>query len=208
MKRGKWIACLLLVWLSAGNASTPLDSSAADSSSQAVASQTNASKLPEDVSAYASLPIANGQICVAGVKTDDDGMNQKPVVYLAQPHGGFAWNVSLPLPTNTYQARATHCIAAQQVLLVLVQGDTQSEQSLSQTLLQVVELDRRTGKLIATKGVSVPNVTSAYTEWVEKDADNFSLASKKLVIKGQYALLSNRDQPSAFTVQMSQDLNP
>lgn len=208
MKHGKWIACLLLVWLSASNASTPSDLSAADSSSQAVASQTGALKLPEDVSAYASMPTASGQICVAGAKTDDDGMNQKPVVYLAQNHGGLAWNVFLPLPTDTYQARATHCIATEQVLFVLVQGDTQSEQSLSQTLLQVVELDRKTGKLIATKSVSVPNVTSAYTEWVEKDADNFSLASKKLVIKGQYALLSNRDQSSAFSVQMSQDLNP
>lgn len=164
--------------------------------------------LPPSVDIYAKTDIGSGQRCMTGARADDDGMNGKPVAYLGNSRGAMAWHVTLPLPSNTYQARATHCAGTPSTLYVLVQGDTQSEQSLSQTLLEVVAINRSTGVVTASKPVDVPNIKATHTTWVEAGSSHFLARGGNLVITGKYALLSDRDKPLDFSLQVAQGLNP
>ena len=178
-----------------------LSSAAASSSQRPSSSATVAPALPPDVQLYATSDAGVNRQCMVGATTDETGMNQKPVVYLRE-QGRFAWKRDLPLPRNTFQARATHCAATANKLFVLVQGDTQSEQTLSQTLLEVVELDEADGKTLAVRSIDVPNVSAAHTTWVEKGSDKFRLQGGSLMVAGRYALLSDRDKVSDFSISM------
>lgn len=160
--------------------------------------------LPENVSLYAKPNVGAGQQCLVGALTDDDGMNQKPVAYLEATSSRFVWHATLPLPPNTYQARATHCVGTPSMLYVLVQGDTQPEQSLSQTLLEVVALNRATGAVIASEPIDAPHINAPHTAWVEDGHEHFVIQGNILVITGKYALLSNRDKPMTFSMKLAQ----
>lgn len=162
--------------------------------------------LPPNVTLYARPGIGDGQHCLVGARTNDDGMNEKPVAYLEKPSNAMAWHASLPLPPHTYQARATHCAGTTATLYVLVQGDTQSEQSLSQTLLEVVALNRATGAITAAKTIDIPNVDEAHTTWVEDGDEHFSARNKDLIVTGQYAPLSNRNTGVEFSLRVP--MNP
>lgn len=170
--------------------------------------QSSDTSLPSNISLYAKPGIGDGQLCLVGAKTDDDGMNEKPVAYLEKSSTSVIWHASLPLPPHTYQARATHCVGTPTTLYVLVQGDTQPEQSLSQTLLEVVALNRVTGVVAATKAIEPPNVSGAHTTWVEAGNGHFSAHGNDLIVTGKYALLSNRDNPQDFSLKVPQNLQP
>ncbi|MFK2875321.1 hypothetical protein [Dyella lipolytica] len=170
-------------------------------------------EIPREVEIYATRDVGAGQRCIVGARTDEDGMNEKPVAYLSNAKGGFSWEVSLSIPTDTYQGRATHCVASARTLFVLVQSDTQPQQSLSQTLLQVVELDRKSGAVLGSKSIDVPNISAAHTTWVEKGDKNFLPDGNDLVVRGRYEFISDRDnaskkEPSRFSVNVSQHHNP
>jgi hypothetical protein len=169
--------------------------------------RSNAS-LPSSVSLYAKPGIGDGQQCLVGAQTDEDGMNEKPVAYLEKSSTTVIWHVSLPSPPHTYQARATHCIGTPTTLYVLVQGDTRPEQSLSQTLLEVVALNRATGAVTATKAIEPPNIIDAHTTWVEAGDGHFSAQGKDLIVTGRFAPLSNRDNPRDFSLKVPQNLHP
>lgn len=162
--------------------------------------------LPANVTLYAKPGIGDGQHCLVGAQTDDDGMNEKPVIYFEKSPDTVIWHASLPLPPLTYQARATHCVGTSTTLYVLVQGDTQPEQSLSQTLLEVVALNPATGAITATKTIGIPNVDGAHTTWVEDGDEHFLAQSKNLIVTGKYALLSNRDKPADFSLKVPMNL--
>ncbi|GAA0254510.1 hypothetical protein [Rhodanobacter caeni] len=170
--------------------------------------QSSSASLPSNVTFYAKPGIGDGQSCLVGARTDDDGMNEKPVVYLGKSSNIVIWHASLPLPPHTYQARATHCIGTPATLYVLVQGDTQPEQSLSQTLLEVVALNRTTGAVTTTKAIDPPNISGANSVWVEAGDRHFSAQGKDLIVTGRFAPLSNRDSPRGFSLRVPQDLHP
>lgn len=170
--------------------------------------QSSNASMPSSVSLYAKPGIGGGQQCLVGAQTDDDGMNEKPVAYLQKSSTTVIWHASLRLPPHTYQARATHCVGTPTTLYVLVQGDTQSEQSLSQTLLEVVALNRATGAVTATKVIEPPNVSDAHTAWVEDGDEHFSTRGNDLIVTGKYALLSNRDNPRDFSLKVPQNMHP
>lgn len=196
------MACALLMTACSAGGSAHADalSSAAASSAQRPSfSGTVAPRLPPDVQLYATTDASASQQCMVGATTDETGMNQKPIVYLRE-QDKFAWKRDLPLPRYTFQARATHCVATAKTLFVLVQGDTQSEQALSQTLLEVVELDKNDGSTLAVRSIDVPKVTAAHTTWVEKGSGNFRLQGDVLMVTGRYALLSDRDKASGFSI--------
>lgn len=179
----------------------------------ASAQKATTAKPPAGVDVYSSTAIGNGQTCQAGAKSDEDGMNERPVVYLAKAGGGYAWHAQLRIPKDMYQGRATHCVAAADALYVLVQIDTQSEQSTSQTLLQVVELNRKNGAVMAFKTIEVPGATGAYSAWVDDGSEHFALDGAKLVLKGSYQRLADRDDPAGkaptdFTVAIPASLRP
>ena len=198
------VACVLSMAAcsAGGSAHADAPSSAAASSSQpASSSEVVAPQLPPDVQLYATTDAGANRQCLVGAATDETGMNQKPVVYLRE-QAKFAWKRDLPLPRDTFQARATHCVATANELFVLIQGDTQSEQTLSQTLLELVELTKADGRTLATRSIDVPNVSVAHTTWVEKGNGNFRLRGGSLMVTGRYALLSDRDKMSGFSISI------
>jgi len=170
-----------------------------------------ADKLPANIDIYATADIGGGKQCLVGAKSDADGLNERPMVYLVGSGGKFAWHVQLPILKGSYQGRATHCVVSTDALYVLLQIDTYPQQNLNQGVLQVVALNKKTGAVIASKYIDVPNVSADYTSWVEQGGDNFKLERAKLVIKGLYELMSERDHPSEkppipFTVEISTNL--
>ena len=166
----------------------------------------NLLKLPDHFTPYASESIGDGKRCIVGVTTDDDGLNQRPVAYVAGSEIKRAiWIAPLDPPPNTFQSRATHCNHHGAALFVLLQSDTQPEQTLSQTLLRVVKLDAATGAVQAQRNVAVPK---AHTAWVDEGASHFRWQGDVLTISGNYRRQSDQDDQTPFTVHLTHDLNP
>ncbi|WP_168356369.1 hypothetical protein [Lysobacter enzymogenes] len=164
-------------------------------------------EIPQGFSSYASESIGDNKQCVAGTATDEDGMNQRPVAYLAQASGKPIWTRVLDLPSDTYQSRATHCLRQGDALYVLLQSDTQAEQSLSQTLLRVVKLNLADGAVQAAGDVVVPGAKGAYSALAEEGAKHLRWDNGNVVVSGQYFQLDAPDQRSDFTATLKPDLS-
>lgn len=165
-----------------------------------------APQVPSRFKAYASEPIGHERRCVVGVSTDDDGMHQKPVVYVVDAKSKrISWVARLKFPTKMYESRATHCNRRGDALFVLQQTDTQSMQSLSQTLLSVVKLNVATGGVQLQRPVRVPDT---YSSWVAGSADDFRWRDDRLVIVGKQRPNADRENIVDFTVRLKSDLKP
>jgi len=164
-------------------------------------------EIPQGFSSYASESIGDNKQCVVGAATDEDGMNQRPVAYLAQASGKPIWVRALDLPSDTYQSRATHCLRQGDALYVLLQSDTQPEQSLSQTLLRMVKLGIADGAVQAGGDVAVPGAKGAYSAWVEEGAGHLRWDNGGVVVAGQYVALDAPEQRNAFTAALKPDLS-
>lgn len=164
-------------------------------------------QIPQGFSSYASESIGDNRRCVAGAATDEDGMNQRPVVYLAQASGKPIWVHALALPADTYQSRATHCLRQGDALYVLLQSDTQPAQTLSQTLLRVVKLDLADGAMQAGGDVAVAGAQGAYSAQVDEGADRLRWENGGVVVSGQYFALDAPDQRKDFTAALKADLS-
>lgn len=148
---------------------------------------------------YGSTAVEGGE-CVAGDATKE-GMDGRAYVYLKdsktrQPR----WMTAIPLAdADMYQNRATHCIAMDGALFVLVQTDTNQATSLSQTLLSVTELSPATGKIISNQDVDIPGIDDAYSAWVEKGSKGFHEENGQIRIAGQYFMMENAEKRMPFT---------
>lgn len=192
---------------SAGSAGS--EPSAAAPAAPAAPSQQSApmsTEIPQGFSSYASESIGDNQRCIAGAATDEDGMNQRPVAYLAHASDKPIWVRVLDLPSDTYQSRATHCLRQGDALYVLLQSDTQPEQSLSQTLLRVVKLNLADGAVQAGADVVVPGAKGAYSALVDEGAKNLRW-DNGVVVSGHSFQLDAPDQRSDFTVTLKPDLS-
>lgn len=172
----------------------------------------HAAKLPASVDVYAATDIGHGWQCEVGAKLVGDVLQELPVIYLDRVGHGFAWHAQLRIPKHFYQGRATHCVASDNRVYVLVQFDTDSQRSLNETVLRVIELNKDTGKLVRTMEIDVPHLSASfYTSWVDKGADNFTLEGDKLVIRGKYELMSEWNstsgEPHPFMATIPTDLN-
>lgn len=169
-----------------------------------------ASLVPKGFSEYAKASLDGSRQCVVGAVRDEDGMNAKPFAYVDDVASKrVMWARSIALPAHTVQGRATHCIASGDVLYVLVQSDTQTQQSLSQTVLNVVQLDAATGKAQGTARVDVPGVKVAYSAWVD-DGDSGHVqkeADGQIDIKGTYFLMDSPDDLKEFSAKLKTPLN-
>jgi hypothetical protein len=163
-------------------------------------------KLPANFMSYASQSIGDGKLCVVGAVTDEDGLHEKPIVYVAHAKGGqIIWLDQLPLPADTYQSRATHCNRKGNALFVLLQSDTQPQQTLSQTLLRVMSLDETTGAVRTQRAVDLPG---AYTAWVDEGASHFQWVGDELMVSATYRLKSSDDPQASITLRLNPDLIP
>ncbi|WP_157476814.1 hypothetical protein [Lysobacter sp. Root690] len=184
-------------------APTPTAAAAPTASASGAATET---VIPAGFSSYASESIGDGRQCVVGAAVDQDGMNQKPVVYIEQTSGKPVWTRTLELPKDTYQSRATHCLHLDDALYVLLQSDTQPQQSLSQTLLRVVKLDAGNGAVRGGGDVEVPGAQDAYSAVVAEGAQHLRWSDDQLIVAGQYFLLDTPDQRIDFQAQLKADL--
>ncbi len=163
-------------------------------------------KLPANFTSYATQSIGPNVLCHVGAVTGDDGMNQKPVAYARNiKNQQILWMAKLDVPVNTFQSRATHCTSVGDSAFVLLQSDTQPEQTLSQTLLRVVKLNMKTGAVTLQKNLDVPK---AYSAWVDEGADHFQWQAGALVVSGTYRTSSDNDSQAAFTLHLNSDLKP
>lgn len=160
--------------------------------------------VPQGFSSYAAEPLGDGRHCVVGAITDEDGMNQKPFVYLEDTGANrVLWTRPLDLPANTYQGRATHCLRKGGAMYVLLQVDTQPSQTLAQTLLRVIELDLSKGSITGSHEVPLPGVADAYSAWVDKGEEAFHLVEKNgLSIQGEYFRMADPDKHLPFKVTL------
>lgn len=143
---------------------------------------------------------------MVGAKTDEDGMNQRPVAYVTEGKGAQPrWVDQLALPAHTFQSRATHCAWSDSKLFVLLQSDTQPQQTLSQTLLRVVALDPATGEVQAERDIELPGMFSA---WVDEGTSHFRWKDHTLIMSGHDLSQSSPRVQTAFTVRMNSDLAP
>jgi hypothetical protein len=159
--------------------------------------------IPRGFSLYASEPVGNGATCHAGAVLDQDGMNQKPFVYVDDPHRKPRWATSIALPNEAYQARITHCTKVGNALYALMQADTQPQQTLSQTLLYAVKLNALTGTVIGSTYIAVPDVNDAYSSWVDKGQENFRATASTLIVLGHYARLAKPDEHTPFELDLA-----
>lgn len=165
-------------------------------------------KLPANVDVYASVKLGGGWRCEVGAEQVGDLLREVPVVYLGKPGHGFAWHARLRIPEHFYQGRATHCVASGGRVYVLVQLDTDSRRSMNETVLRVAALNEKTGARITSRSVEIPEVSSSfYTSWVKEGRDHFRLKGNRLVISGEYELMSDRNSgsgkaPTAFVVEL------
>jgi len=174
----------------------------------AVAPTAAPAEIPAGFSSYASESIGGNRQCVVGAATDEDGMNHKPVVYLAETSGRPVWVRSLDLPADAHQGRATHCLGEGGALYLLLQSDTQSQQSLSQTLLHAVKLDAGSGATVARAELRVPGASGAMSAWVGEDPAGFAWRDGGLEVNGQYARSGERDRAQPFRLRVGAELQP
>jgi hypothetical protein len=164
--------------------------------------------VPVNFSEYAAASAGDDKRCVAGASVDDDGLNQKPVLYVSgRDQKDVLWSKTLPLPPDTYQSRATHCFGTDGSLYVLIQSDTQPEQTLSQTLLRVLKVDPNNGAVLASADVEPAGVADAHSSWVEEGPENFRLQGDKLVVAGKYYRLTDAEERKPFEVELDSSLN-
>lgn len=169
------------------------------------AQKTKNSVVPESFNSYATENVGNEQLCVAGTLTDEDGMNQEASLYLLNKSDrGVVWGKLLERSADTFQSRATHCVASGAFIYVLAQDDTQSQQELSQTLLRVIKLNRIDGAVIFDRAL-MPPVADAYSAGVEEGGAHFSLGENQLSVRGTYVTSTDRDNPVEFTQHMDLD---
>jgi len=134
---------------------------------------------------YASVSLGGGATCVVGATSDDDGMNQRPRVSVSDGAVEL-WAKDIGISPEYDGGRATHCLRRGSSLYVLLQVDTQSQQSLSQTQLEMVRLNYLNGGREGGKEVRVAEASGAYTAWVAKGTENFYSTSHAMVISGKY----------------------
>jgi uncharacterized protein YbdZ (MbtH family) len=154
---------------------------------------------PANFSEYGAAPVGQNRLCVVGAVSDGDGLNQKPFVIVSDLGKRHAfWRRALAVPAGFYQSRATHCTASGSSLYVLLQTDTQPQQTLSQTQLSVEKLGAGSGNAQASMVVNIAGETHAYSAWVDESASNFSANGNDIRISGEFYRLDDPDDIKRF----------
>ncbi|MDD5406856.1 MAG: hypothetical protein PHE73_07980 [Sulfurovaceae bacterium] len=136
--------------------------------------------------------------CIVGKKILDDGISERAFIKVVDKSIAIKnWNKELDLPESYFfQNRATHCAFFDDNIYVLEQVDTQSSQSLSQTLLYVCKFNKN-GENKMCKIVE----NNFYTSWVELEKKNFNVSNDSIEIHGKFKN-RNSDNIEDFDTKM------
>jgi len=162
-----------------------------------------AAKIPARFDKYGSTSVGEGENCVVGKVGDEDGMNNRPFVYLAgATNRNVRWVKALGIPKFYYEGRATHCVRKGGYLYVLVQLSTSSFQSTNQGELHVLKLQIHDGSVEADIEVVVPDAKRAYSAWAWED-DDLRLVNDGVMVRGMYRYSDLEDDlPFSVTLRM------
>lgn len=157
--------------------------------------------LPADFREYGSTPFDGGRLCVVGAASNAEQLAQRPYIAVKRADGGqVLWARALSGIEGMYQARATHCVHEAGALRVLLQSDTHSQQTLSQTQLSVATIAADGGEP-ASEFVAVPGTQDrAYSAWVEPGAENFAVRDGRLHVRGRYRFTEDPEAEHEFDV--------
>lgn len=134
---------------------------------------------------YSRTRVGDGE-CVAGARVDDLG-HQQALVSGPDASGRAQWSAVIHHDADFSGNRATHCACDASACFVAVATDTQQPQTLSQTLLSIVRIDRRTGKVIGSRNIQqLPGATGLHSAWLTPGADNFTLGTRVIELRGQW----------------------
>lgn len=169
-----------------------------------LAQVSHAASLPPHFQANAKADIGPTLRCVVGNATDADGLNARAWVSIEDTKAHkVRWATPVPLDKNWYQNQATHCLGDGNRVQAVIQSDTASETSLSQTFVDVATFDVATGRLQSVDPVKAPGAHGATSTFVDEGDANFQLVDGKPVVTGQYFQISNRDDVKPFTASPS-----
>lgn len=143
--------------------------------------------LPDAFAEIGRTEVAGGGICVVGSLLSEDGDARAWVHMLDAGRGALRWSTPIALQGDYFQNRATHCLCRDDLCRVLVATDTQSSQSLSQTLLSITTLSLVDGRFVSSTPItSVPGAPGNASVWVEPGEANFAWNGDSLMIRGRY----------------------
>lgn len=167
------------------------------------AQSTALAKIPARFDQRASTSVGEGESCVVGEVGDEDRMNNRPFVYLADATNRHVrWVKALGIPKFYYEGRATHCLRKGNYLYVLVQLSTSSFQATNQGELHVLKLQIVDGSVKANVEVLVPNAKRAYSAWAWED-DDLQLVNDGVMVRGLYRYSDLEDDlPFSVTLKM------
>ncbi|SEW06405.1 hypothetical protein [Luteibacter sp. 329MFSha] len=139
--------------------------------------------------------------CTVGASTDEDGLNQKPYVFVSDiASRKVVWGRYIPFAREFYEGRATHCLAHDGHLYVLLQVDTDSHQATNQTIVSVVKMRESDGEVIRIVENRLHGVTGAVTEWVSHREGAFRVENDHILVAGSYRKLDSEDIKTFSTV--------
>lgn len=119
-------------------------------------------QVPAHFREYEATELTDGMTCIAGASADEDATNQRPTVILRNKDGKVMWEKQFDIPARFYQGRATRCMGRESELYVLLQDETHSQQTLTQTTLRLIRLDKD-GRVMNEVDVPVEGNGSRYT---------------------------------------------
>lgn len=144
-----------------------------------------------DVTVYSRVDMAGGK-CIAGARIDDLG--RQTAIVLGLRADGSRWVTKVPRDPDFHQSRATHCACSVEACYVAIATDTQSAQTLSQTLLSVARLSSDTGAITETRLIkTLPGANDVYTAWLDPGQSMFSIRHGQLQLRGQWRSHGEQD---------------
>jgi len=148
-----------------------------------------AAKVPASFEQYATTDVGSGLSCVVGAITHKgEHSTERAYVYLEESKSHeVRWITAIPVRPGWYQNRASHCVAAGDVIYTLVQSDTNAIPVLSQTLISIAALDKISGHMRANDIVKVPDLKGAHTVFIDGGAQSFRFQDGKIVVVGEWA---------------------
>ncbi len=161
---------------------------------------------PAGFNEYAATAFDGDRQCVVGAASSADDPAQRPYVAVKRASDGdVLWAQALSGIEGMYQARATHCAYAGGSLHVLLQSDTHSQQTLSQTQLSVARVPAGGGEAVS-RYVEVPGTRDrAYSAWVDPGEGNFAVRDGQLFVRGHYRFNDEPDAEHDFEVAIDLD---
>jgi hypothetical protein len=144
-------------------------------------------RLPSKFAVIGQHRSHDGGVCFVGSVLSEDGDARAWVYMMDRTKGGMRWDTAIALDPDFYQNRTTHCVCRDSQCRVLVATDTQSMQSLSQTLLSVATLSAKDGTIISVSPIDrIPGAPGNASAWVEPGDANFAWRGDSLEIEGKY----------------------